>query len=266
MKTFHQYLIESPKPTHTAIVRKALGTDRGDVGRTKDGHVIIRHEYFFSHGGSSEKLAARVTDQLTKAGVKHTVVDHGNHWAPFKGGAPTSKSSHWWVKVKLHDTNESYVHKTPAEYMPGVIKSARSEKKQESPVSLATDRDLHVELGKRAAEDLVDRHRVAFTKQHGHGPETPEQHNHVFKAAREEHKKSDAIHQGTFGVIRAAAHSHLASMHRGQVTQSLLPKPAPGSKEKQSISAPKDSAFKKHLKVLGMKALRGAVRSVLRGK
>lgn len=134
----------------------------------------------------------------------------------------------------------------------------------ETSVSLATDRDLHVELGKRAAEDLVDRHRLAFTKKTGHAPETPEEHNHVFKAAREEHKKSDAVHQGAFGVIRAAAHSHLSSMHRGQVTQSLLPKPAPGADK--PISAVKQSHLNKHLKVLGMKALKGVIRSVVRGR
>jgi hypothetical protein len=85
---------------------KSVLQDRGhydSVGKDKTGHLVVRRGYFYRNGGDSEKLAASVSRHLTDAGIKHTVVDHGDHWAPFRGGASTRNSSHWWAKVKIHE-------------------------------------------------------------------------------------------------------------------------------------------------------------------
>lgn len=72
-------------------------------GKDGDGNHVFRRTFFYRHGGDSKKFADGVSSQLHKAGLKHTVVDHGEHNAPFRGGASVRKSSHWWAKVKLHE-------------------------------------------------------------------------------------------------------------------------------------------------------------------
>lgn len=67
---------------------------------SKKGDVYtIRREFFYSHGGSSEGLANKVKKVFPNA----VIVDHGEHWAAFRGGASVAQSSHWWVKFKLVD-------------------------------------------------------------------------------------------------------------------------------------------------------------------
>lgn len=77
------------------------------VGKDKTGHHVFRQEFFYRHGGTSQNFANHVSNELTKAGVPHDVVDHGEHWAPFRGGASVKSSSHWWAKVKLKDNKEA---------------------------------------------------------------------------------------------------------------------------------------------------------------
>lgn len=93
--TFTEAKQESP----VNIVKNNVNSDH--VSRSKDGHVLVRKGFFYSHGGNSQKHADDISGQLTKAGVKHKVVDHGEKWAPFKGGASMANSSHWWVKLKV---------------------------------------------------------------------------------------------------------------------------------------------------------------------
>lgn len=62
----------------------------------------IRSGFFYRHGGSSASHASKVSDALNKAGIKHTVLDHGEENKPFRGGANTKGSSHWWAQVKVH--------------------------------------------------------------------------------------------------------------------------------------------------------------------
>jgi hypothetical protein len=76
-------------------MREALMVDQ--VARQKDGTYLARKGYFYHHGQTSEKLAERVAAALP--GV--TVLDHGDHFAAFRGGAPLAKSSHFWVRFTV---------------------------------------------------------------------------------------------------------------------------------------------------------------------
>jgi len=53
--------------------------------------------FFYRHGHTAEKFFARIDEELTKAGIAHTMVDCGEQWTPFRGGDPVQKSSHFWA-------------------------------------------------------------------------------------------------------------------------------------------------------------------------
>lgn len=73
------------------------------ISRKRDGtkHFIFRKGYFYTNGSDSAKFAEHVTRRLEAAGIEHTIIDNGDHWAAFKGGASVAKQSHWWVEVAV---------------------------------------------------------------------------------------------------------------------------------------------------------------------
>jgi len=82
-------------------VRDAVGVIADSVGRNKAGQIVIRRGFFYRHGGSAEVFLAHIRRELAAAGIAHTVVDYGERWAAFRGGATTAQGSHWYVVVDL---------------------------------------------------------------------------------------------------------------------------------------------------------------------
>ena len=75
-------------------IRKLLGMDT----ISKKGNIYtVRKEFFYRHGMDALSIAGKVKEKLPDA----TIVDYGEHWAPFRGGASVAQSSHWWVKFTL---------------------------------------------------------------------------------------------------------------------------------------------------------------------
>ena len=68
-----------------------------DTISRKNGVITIRRGFFYSHGGSADKIAARVLTAYPTA----TIVDSGEVWKPFRGGASVANQSHWYVKFTL---------------------------------------------------------------------------------------------------------------------------------------------------------------------
>jgi len=99
------YLNEDVKKTiKLSDVRKKLEEENvGDQITTKNGNILVRKGYFYSSGGSEEKLASRITPILDSMNIKYTIVDKGNVWRSFKGGAPIAKQSHWYVEIKINE-------------------------------------------------------------------------------------------------------------------------------------------------------------------
>ena len=79
-----------------------IGADT--IGRKRDGsgNYLFRREYFYRHGMDSDIYADNISKQLTDIGINHAVVKSGDHWAPFRGGASTAQSSHFWVEVNIN--------------------------------------------------------------------------------------------------------------------------------------------------------------------
>lgn len=71
------------------------------VGRTKDGHIMVRRSFFYTHGRTASDFAKTIEHSLRPMNV--SVVDFGEQWKAFSGGASVAQGSHWWAKVKVND-------------------------------------------------------------------------------------------------------------------------------------------------------------------
>ena len=102
-------VLDEAGPNVNSKIRK-LSTD-GDIrsdysSGDSTGHSVskgihtFRKSYYYTHGDTSSKYASHVSDALKSHGIEHTVVDHGQEYKPFRGGASAKNSSHFWVKIK----------------------------------------------------------------------------------------------------------------------------------------------------------------------
>ena len=86
--------------TYTNI-KSLLKSGADTVGQKKNGNIIARREFFYRHGGTAESFAAKISSILTEAKVKHNIIDKGEEWKAFRGGASVANQSHWWVEVAI---------------------------------------------------------------------------------------------------------------------------------------------------------------------
>lgn len=79
-------------------VKDKLGSAvRADsIGKNKAGNIIIRRGYFYRHGITVKSFTTQVMDVL---GDGYKLVDSGDHFTAFRGGASVANSSHFWVEV-----------------------------------------------------------------------------------------------------------------------------------------------------------------------
>ena len=75
-------------------VKEALCVDQVVLSK---GIFTVRHGFYYTHGFTAEKLVEHV-----KCAYPHaTILDSGEIWKPFKGGASVARQSHWFVKFTL---------------------------------------------------------------------------------------------------------------------------------------------------------------------
>jgi len=74
-------------------VRDAVQFSADSVGKRKDGKIVVRRGYFYRHGMDSAKFTS-IISKLVPAAV---VVDSGDKWTAFNGGASVANQSHFWV-------------------------------------------------------------------------------------------------------------------------------------------------------------------------
>lgn len=95
-------MIGEAKPT--SLMARIKNVAPGDqVSKDKAGNFIFREEYYYRRGMDSLKFANRVKEALESVGLNVEIIDHGDHWAAFRGGANVKQSSHWWVKARVTD-------------------------------------------------------------------------------------------------------------------------------------------------------------------
>lgn len=70
------------------------------IGVKKDGNIVVRRGYYYrSKQMSSTKLADSIVRLITATGIALRVVDHGEQWKAFRGGASIANQSHFWVEL-----------------------------------------------------------------------------------------------------------------------------------------------------------------------
>lgn len=67
-----------------------------DTVSQRDRIFTVRKGFFYSHGKTSDDLVAKVRTAFPDA----EIVDSGEVWKSFRGGASVTQSSHWYVKFK----------------------------------------------------------------------------------------------------------------------------------------------------------------------
>ena len=86
--------------TYTNI-KSLLKSGADTVGKKKNGNIIVRREFFYRHGGTAESFAEKISSILTNADVRHNIIDKGEEWKAFRGGASVANQSHWWVEIAI---------------------------------------------------------------------------------------------------------------------------------------------------------------------
>jgi hypothetical protein len=80
-------------------VRETLGVD---VVTRRGALFTARLSFFYGMGRTAQQLVGRVQRAYPAA----TIVESGEVWKPFRGGAPIAKQSHWYVTFTLGDMTE----------------------------------------------------------------------------------------------------------------------------------------------------------------
>ncbi len=89
--------------TLIAKVRNAVAEYADSVGMKRNGNIVIRRGYFYTHGMTSDKIALGIIQTLRSAGFLTSLIDSGDQFKAFNGGHSVAQGSHWWAEVKIHD-------------------------------------------------------------------------------------------------------------------------------------------------------------------
>lgn len=81
-------------------IKDAMNYAVDTVGKNKAGQIVLRKGYFYRNG-TVDGFVNQVFKALTAAGIVFTVVDSGDVWKPFRGGASTANQSHFFVTITV---------------------------------------------------------------------------------------------------------------------------------------------------------------------
>ena len=65
------------------------------------GRWTVRKGFYYTHGGSAEKVRNEVMAAALSAGFVLGNVECGKKWFAFRGGAKLANQSHWWVQFTV---------------------------------------------------------------------------------------------------------------------------------------------------------------------
>lgn len=84
-------------------VRPVLEGYADTIGRNKDGNIVLRRGFFYTHGMNSSKFADACIKRLAGAGIATRVVQLDDVWKPFRGGATVAQGSHFLAVLEAVD-------------------------------------------------------------------------------------------------------------------------------------------------------------------
>ena len=89
------------RKTIMSVLKENVNVDL--ISKNRSGNYMVRRGYFYRMGGDSYTFSQALLIQIANLGFKIKFVDHGDHWAPFKGGASVSKSSHFYAEFIIEE-------------------------------------------------------------------------------------------------------------------------------------------------------------------
>jgi len=75
-----------------------LGIFVDTFGKKRNGNYIVRNEFYYRMGRSAEKIAESLKDKFSDINI----VDMGENWKSFRGGASVANSSHFYVEFNFN--------------------------------------------------------------------------------------------------------------------------------------------------------------------
>lgn len=82
-----------------SLIKDNLHPD--SIGTKKGGNIICRWGYFYRRGITVEKYVSQIENLLNVFRVNFNIVDSGDHWSAFRGGASVANQSHWYVEIEI---------------------------------------------------------------------------------------------------------------------------------------------------------------------
>ena len=72
------------------------------ISKKRNGNIIFRNEFYYRHGKTAFDNETDISKQLREHNFNFKLINSGEVWKAFNGGASTANSSHWWVEVKIN--------------------------------------------------------------------------------------------------------------------------------------------------------------------
>lgn len=82
-------------------IKQALAGRADSVGKNKAGNVVVRRGYFYRNGMDADTFATQILNALGNAQVVAHIVNKGDVWKPFRGGASVAQQSHFFVELAV---------------------------------------------------------------------------------------------------------------------------------------------------------------------
>lgn len=78
---------------------KKIFTDKGlhHVSKNKEGNYVARFPFFYTYGKKTDDSKKFLLEKFPNANI----INAGEVWKPFRGGASVANQSHWFVEFKL---------------------------------------------------------------------------------------------------------------------------------------------------------------------
>jgi len=82
------------------ILKNTVSAD--SFGKNKDGNFVLRRGFFYRNNLTAQYFVDSVRKALAKRNdIEFEIVESGEVWKAFRGGASLANSSHWWVIVRV---------------------------------------------------------------------------------------------------------------------------------------------------------------------
>lgn len=79
------------------VREKALSAGFDTFSRNKAGNFVVRASFYYTHGITADMKVQALLKVLPTANI----VDSGEIWKPFIGGASLARQSHWYVEFNF---------------------------------------------------------------------------------------------------------------------------------------------------------------------